>query len=200
MKIYADPLHDFDPEVVFTEDSLERAYIASRTANRDLLEIYANDPDMRVRREVAGNSHCSPEILEELSFINDGSLLWKIAGNPQATAIALDNCSYISYNDTAGRVVRHPNTSAETLDRMLDEVIAVGIVGDRDLDIRWGISGHPNTSADTLTKLADDPSDFVRWEVAKHVNTPEDVLLKLAKDDNKTIRTRAQVRLGISDT
>jgi len=134
--------------------------------------FYAHTADLsklplQERKDLAGNTNTSPEILTILARDEYWNVRWRVAQNPNTppeilTILAQDEYYYVRW-----RVAYNPNTPPEIL---------TILARDEDEDVRWRVAHNPNTPPEILTHLARDKDGDVRYYVERNPNATREII------------------------
>ena len=160
-----------------------------------ILIILSKDNSIHVRKLVAKNPKCTPELLEDL--LNDeeernktrlfqDDIIVLIAKNPSASSSLLENILKIYYgiSSIVDALISNPNLSSELIHKIITnhhiQFYSETLVK---------IAKHPRTSEETFRELIDskmmeDP--YLRNVLAQNPNLPSDCLYMLAMRTKET--------------
>ena len=141
---------------------------SSHTPLESLL-ILANDKDLYVLRDLAGNRNTPPEILDRLASHESEIVDYALLLNPNTQASTIRR---IDDNDRKNSLdsnkVYHKNTPPDVLDKVFDRLPSMK----SSSIVRRQLAKHANTRVDTLERLLSDEDDEVREAAIMNVNTP----------------------------
>ena len=144
-----------------------------------VLTMLSDDADACVRRAVAENPICSPELLTMLAADNDDNVRGAVAEHPNCSPEALNMMSNDDVYYVRRAVAENPNCSTGLL---------TILAADGNNSVREDAAGNPICSAEALAKLAADNNDYVRRAVAGNPNCSPRALDILANDDCSSVR------------
>ena len=162
MKIYIRATEDYDIDRVFTTDAYVREDLARTTNSAELLEIYAYDPNQRVRCAVAGNVHTPSDVLEEL--VDDPFVRKTVLSNPNTPTELLVQYSHDQAAGTRCAVANNVKTPSEILDELAN---------DPDFSVRCNVARNSNTSPEIIKQLSRDPDHWLRRLAVANKNFPK---------------------------
>ena len=151
---------------------MERVTVAESPVDPELLTPLADDTDITVRAEVAGNDNTSPETLTRLATDLEPEVRGRVAGNPRTPPDVLAHLAEDAQARVRGGVGWNPNCPPGLLN---------SLASDPDDKVRTAVAAHPATPVATLAALSTDPSWRVRGELASNANSDTD-LRELAED------------------
>lgn len=183
---------DYDPAAFDSNPDIRRG-VAERTDDPELLELFAYDPNMFVRRAAAKNKYANDYVISEVienyeEQDTDDYTLWDLAGKSNAISGLLKRYHAAPSNWRVREALAHNcNCPVDLLVQFAD---------DEYYDVRAEVGGHPNTPVDILAKLSQDPEPIVREFVAENPNTPLDILEKLVADEESWVSRNACTTIG----
>ena len=176
----------------------------------------ATDPDVRVRRHLAGNYTTPYSEMVLLTQDDEAEVRLSVATNPYAGEVAIGQLTFDDDADIRRRAVMHPNCPqdrradmAKDDDPHMRATIAtipgvrediLGQLGmDMDHHVRWAVAGNLGTPDQALRALSDE-DDTIRMRLAGNRNCPDDVLVKIAADSGEAVAGLAAKALQVSYT
>ena len=138
----------------------------------EVLDDYARDPYLIIRRNVAKNPNASDDTLGRLATDSDDRTRLFVAQNPKTPARILERlmshgCDVYMYRNIAV----HPNATGGILARLAK--IDDGIV-------RYNVARHPNAMKATLSELLEDSYESVREMARKKLEEMKNAPVKPA--------------------
>lgn len=176
---------------IFNENPDERAKLAQRTSDPELLDIYRYDPDIEVRRSVMENPNIDESTIADMvrEYVIDDFedehdyTLWSAATNPKCPVdVFLDRYKQDPENaHIREALAHHPNAPVELLREFAD---------DENYDVRIDVAENPSTPQDILIMLSEstDYDGYIHSAISRNPSTPVDVLVRMSKSRNPDLR------------
>ena len=138
----------------------------------EVLDDYARDPYLIIRRNVAKNPNASKETLARLANDSDARTRIFVAQNPKTSARTLErllsgDCDVYMYRNVAV----HPNATGGILAQLAKHEDGV---------VRYNVARHPNAMKVTLSELLEDSYESIREMARKKLKAMEKEILKPA--------------------
>ena len=140
-----------------------------------LLSKLADDENVSVRREVAGNVSTPVALLTELARDEDKWVRMKVAENMHTPAALLTALAKDQDFEVRREVAGNPSIPPQVLPELSR---------DPDSLVRYALASNTNASFDLLAQLAQQEDSAVRAEVARNVNIRAELLIELSKHDD----------------
>ena len=192
--------HSASPIPIIDAPVLMRIAIASdhRVPQAALAEL-ARDPDLEVRRQVAGKDATPPVALAKLARDPDPEVRRTVAWNDATPPAALAKLARDPDPDVRRTVARTYATPPAVLAKLARDpdlevrrwvaengatppTALAELMYDLDLEVRPGVARNYATPPATLVELARDPDPQVRQEVVNNGATPPAMLAELARE------------------
>ena len=172
----SDPFESGD---ISSESVWARRAVARRNdISAETVRILSQDPDTRVRMNLAANASIDGPLLADLSKDNERSIVSAVAANSN-TAVGLLGEMATRPRSPKGALAANPNTPASMLHLIVDDSTSA---------VRVAIAERADIPSDLAERLATDRSS-VRCALATNPCTPESVLAALSQDENAQVRT-----------
>ena len=158
--------------------------LISKSVREAILDDFAGDDDLSVRRFVASSIDSPATALMKLS--SDTSeygeyVRTDVANNQNTPEMALKNLAVDSTEKIRDLIANKPNATGIILDILAEDV---------SVTIRRSVAKHPNSTEFSLNKLAADIDVTVRAFVANNPNSPSELLIRLSEDIEVKVRER----------
>ncbi len=181
----SDPFESGD---ISSESVWARRAVARRNdISAETVRILSQDPDNRVRVNLAANASVDGPLLTDLANDNERSVVSAVAANSN-TAVGLLGEIAARPRSPKGALAANPNTPASMLHLIVDDSTSA---------VRVAIAERADIPSDLAERLAADRSS-VRCALARNPSTPESVLAALSQDENAQVRTNVAENLSSS--
>lgn len=160
-----------------SSDYVRELILKRQELSTPVLENLAAYGGPEVRRKVALQVDCSPEILDSLKLDTEVSVLCAVILNPSTARAVKRKLS----NDLAKSSDRYTRIVAARYGSHLDPIVRTELLSDVDMSVRMGYATRADLSILEALTLAADEYDWVIRELARNESCPPTVFGELAK-------------------
>ena len=180
-----------EEELAYDDTSLCQILAKRHNTPKNILALLAKHEDMYVRRCVAANLSCTPEILSSLVDDEDIFVQRLVVRHPATTFENVYQIAQKINPQIYWEVARSPlfNNQIWTLWKSRTETQRVF------LSAIFNIARNETCPSDILHELADREEFFIHLSIAKNKNTRKKTLEKLKSIDNAKITAIVEMRL-----
>lgn len=212
-------------QLIGSHSTTDATELASYTDNPILLHIFANSPDVNMKRAILHNKNTPDHLLHKLFNDPDKKISASVVYHKKTPPEVINkiyqddpnNFSIVGYiarrKDLTPEMMQtlseHPSFHVQKIlaqnnnihPNILDKMTTTDLGSNNELVLNKLIASNKNTSPETLHKLADYGdnvnSDQILGHIIDHPNVHSDTLNKLTNNRNSDINFMAKMKLGL---